>query len=204
MSFSEKAASWDTPQRVERAKLVAGEIRKTVGLRKSWNALEFGCGTGLVGFNLADELASITMLDTSEGMIAEVRRKAGNGGLSNVTAVNADIGTLVGKNTFDLIYSSMALHHVPDVHGMISTFKGLLNPDGVLCIVDLDTVSPAFHEDDAAFDGHHGFDQKELCGILESCGFTGCDAHTFLHDCKPGKNAGVEYSLFILKGDVRR
>ena len=200
MSFSEKAASWDTPQRIERAKLVADEIRRTVGLRRNWNALEFGSGTGLVGFNLTGELHSITMLDTSEGMIAEARRKAETGGVSNVTAINADIGTLVGKNTFDFIYSSMALHHVPDVKGMTSTFRRLLNPGGVLCVVDLDTVSPAFHENEAGFDGHHGFDQKELCGTLTSCGFTGCESHTFLRDRKEGKVESVEYSLFIMTG----
>ena len=198
MSFNDKASSWDTPQRIERAKLVADEIRKTVGLRRSWNALEFGCGTGLVGFNLAAELCSITMLDTSEGMIAEARRKVQSGGISNVTAVNAEIAALIGSRTFDFIYSSMALHHVADVKGMVSTFKRLLNPGGVLCIVDLDTVSPAFHENEAGFDGHHGFDQKGLCDTLASSGFTGCKSHTFLRSSKQGKEANVEYSLFIM------
>lgn len=204
MSFSEKASSWDTPQRIERAKLVADEIRKTADPRPEWNALEFGCGTGLVGFNLAGELHSITMLDTSEGMIAEVRRKAESGGFSNVTALNADIQSIAGSRTFDLIYLSMAMHHVPDTKTAVSIFARLLNPGGVLCIVDLDTVSPVFHEDDAGFDGHHGFDQDELRGILTSCGFTGCESHTFLHDRKQGKETGVDYSLFIIKGTLLR
>lgn len=200
MSFDQRASSWDTPERIERAALVAGEIRKTVPLRKEWNALEFGCGTGLIGFNLAGELAHLTMLDTAEGMIGEAARKADEGGFTNVETVNARIEELLGKQKFDFIFTSMALHHIPGTHGIAGIFRKLLNKKGVLCIVDLDTVSPAFHEHEAGFDGHHGFDQAELRGILEAEGFHSCASHTFLRAEK--KSGSVAYSLFILKAEV--
>ncbi len=69
MSFDKYAITWDTEKRVNRAKIIAEEISKTIQIKKRYNALEFGCGTGLVSFNLYDKFESITLVDISKGMI---------------------------------------------------------------------------------------------------------------------------------------
>ena len=201
MSFDQKASSWDTPERLERASLVAREIRREVSPGREWNALEFGCGTGLVGFNLADGLGSITMLDSSAGMIAEVIRKIGVLGAVNVSAVHAEIGELAEKGAdFDFIYSSMALHHVVDTAEIIGIFRRLLRPGGILCIVDLDTVDPAFHDSEPGFNAHHGFSQQELAAILTENGFRLCQSRTFFRDTKKKDTGDIPYSLFLMTG----
>ena len=200
-NFDAEAASWDTAPRIERARLVAGEIRRSIHLQKKWDALEFGSGTGLVGFNLADDLGSITMLDSSAGMIAEAKRKVGELGAKNVSALHAEIGTLAEEDRrFDFIFSSMALHHIPDTAGIIRTFRRLLRPGGILCVVDLDTVDPAFHGSESGFDGHHGFSRKELADVLTENGFCSCESHTFFRDTKKKEGGDVPYSLFLMSG----
>ena len=69
--FDERAATWDDdPVKKERAAAVAAGIRAMVALSPDMRALEYGCGTGLLSFELRHELGSITLADRSEGMLA--------------------------------------------------------------------------------------------------------------------------------------
>jgi ubiquinone/menaquinone biosynthesis C-methylase UbiE len=69
MNFNVQSISWDNEKRINRAKVIAAEIASATELEKSYSALEFGCGTGLVSFNLYDKLKNIVCIDTSKGMI---------------------------------------------------------------------------------------------------------------------------------------
>ena len=66
MSFDKYASKWDTDKRIKRAEEVATEIRKRLRRSEYNQALEFGCGTGLVSYNLIDMMNQITMVDTSK------------------------------------------------------------------------------------------------------------------------------------------
>lgn len=58
--FDIKAPNWDSdPAKVERARRVTEVIKKTIGLTKDMTAFEYGCGTGLLSFNLYPYLNSI-------------------------------------------------------------------------------------------------------------------------------------------------
>jgi ubiquinone/menaquinone biosynthesis C-methylase UbiE len=204
MSFNEKAASWDDESRIKRAGIIADEIRRTVPLEKTWTGLEFGCGTGLISFNLVRELKKITMIDVAEGMIEVCLNKIRSGGFGTVRALNTGIETLLEHGEqFDIIYSSMALHHVADTEGMIRKFKRALSCGGTVCIVDLNSVDSRFHESEPGFDGHNGFDQEELKGMLQSNGFQFCESHTFYSDTKRSDGEPVEFSLFIMTGRLK-
>lgn len=84
MDFSIEAANWDTERRAARAKIIAEEIRRAVKIEKHYTALEFGCGTGLVSFNLFDWFENITLVDTSKGMIDIVDQKIQGSPVKNI------------------------------------------------------------------------------------------------------------------------
>ena len=46
---------------------------------------------------------------------------------------------------FGLVASLLALHHVPDVDGILRAFHSTLEPGGILCISDLDLEDGSFH-----------------------------------------------------------
>ena len=53
--FDTAAITWDTKQqRVAQAKAIAKIIEQTIPLTQDIKALEFGCGTGLLGFDRAE------------------------------------------------------------------------------------------------------------------------------------------------------
>ena len=62
--FDKAAADWDKKQRrVELAKAIAAGISTPLPLHKEMQALEYGCGTGLVGLALAPRLGSLIAVD---------------------------------------------------------------------------------------------------------------------------------------------
>ncbi len=74
-SFDERARTWDDAKKIERAQKTAAGIRAAVPLSRDMNAFEHGCGTGLLSFELRNELGDITLADTSDGMLEVLREK---------------------------------------------------------------------------------------------------------------------------------
>ena len=65
--FDEEAGNWDAkPGRVAMALSIADRIKDEIPLSQSMNAMEFGCGTGLITMALVDHLKSITAADTAK------------------------------------------------------------------------------------------------------------------------------------------
>ena len=200
MNFDDYAQTWDTEKRIDRAKVIANEISDSLGIDRAYSAMEFGCGTGLVSFNLCDRFENITLIDSSKGMIDILNSKIEKYEVNNMNASLKDL--LKGDSldmTFDVIYSSMVLHHIPDTLAIIKTFYELLNTDGYLCIVDLDEEDGSFHKDFSDFDGHNGFNQEELKSLLASAGFNDIESSVFYYDEKMIEDEKVKYSLFLMK-----
>jgi len=70
---------------------------------------------------------------------------------------------------FDILYSLMTLHHIPDTDGILRRFRDVLAQRGILCVADLDTEDGSFHGD--GFDGHNGFDRATLRAKATAAGF---------------------------------
>lgn len=201
MSFDNYAKTWDTDIRLNRAKIIADAISGSIGINENYSAMEFGCGTGLVSFNLYNKFKSIALVDSSEGMIDILSSKINKYEITNMVPYHLDISS---KNIldmkFDVIYTSMVLHHISDTKTIIKKLHQLLNKDGYLCIVDLNEDDGSFHKTYSEFDGHNGFNQEDLKSILLSCGFTDIESNTFFNDEKIIDDQKVNYSLFLMTG----
>ncbi len=63
-NFDERAREWDSdPKKVERARAVAEAIRRSIPLSSGMNALEYGCGTGLLARYLVNAGYEYTGVD---------------------------------------------------------------------------------------------------------------------------------------------
>lgn len=200
MNFDDYAKSWDTEKRIERANRISEEIRKAIDISGNYNAMEFGCGTGLISFNLYDKFKTISLVDSSKGMIDILNSKIDKYKVNNIIPLHMDIANNEQINKkFDVIYNSMVLHHIHDTDLIIRKFYDMLNNDGYLCIVDLDKEDGRFHLNYPEFDGHNGFDQEKLKHILAKAGFKDIRSYTFYDDVKTIGDERIEYSLFLLK-----
>ena len=171
--FDQEAAQWDAnPGRVKLAGDVADAMIRAVSPAKDQDALDFGCGTGLVTLKLQPLVKSITGMDSSRGMLAALESKVAGQGLSNVRTQILDLeqgGKVEGH--YHLIVSSMTLHHVPDPAALISQLAGALLPGGTLAVADLDTEDGSFHGDNTGV-LHLGFDRARIKGLFERAGLS--------------------------------
>ena len=72
INFDSKAASWDTPEKIVRAKIFADKIISETAAGVG-SALEYGAGTGLVSFWLTKQFNHITLGDSSAGMLGQAQ-----------------------------------------------------------------------------------------------------------------------------------
>ena len=171
-NFDERAKDWDSdPKKVERARVVADAIRKAVPLSTNMNALEIGCGTGLLSFALQEDLGLITLADTSQGMLDVLSEKIAASGVTNMRPIRLDLSTdPLPAEKYHITYSLMVLHHIHDAKGILSKFHDVLEPNGYLLVADLDKEDGSFHTDGST-DVHLGFDQSEMQKWVEDAGF---------------------------------
>jgi ubiquinone/menaquinone biosynthesis C-methylase UbiE len=196
--FDSKARQWDeNPVFVERARKIADALRLLVPLSTAMSALDYGSGSGLLSFPLKDELGHITLSDTSAGMLEVVREKIAAQRVGNMTAIQADLSaTALPDTRFDLIYSSMALHHIPDTDAILTAFHAHLNPGGWLGIADLDQEDGSFHGIEV--DVHHGFDRHALAERLRQVGFTDVAYRTVFEIEKDQAEGKRAYPVFLM------
>ncbi len=171
-NFDERAKDWDSdPAKVERARDVANAIRNAIPLSTDMNALEYGCGTGLLSFALQSDLGQITLADTSQGMLDVLAGKISAAGVTNMHPVRLDLSTdPLPAERYQLTYSLMVLHHIHEAKDIINKFHALLGPNGYLLVADLDKEDGSFHTDGTT-DVHKGFARAELQSWVEAAGF---------------------------------
>lgn len=172
--FDEEAATWDDdPGHEERQQAVARSIRAAVDLSPGMRAVDVGGGTGRLSILLADRVGSVVVTDPSAGMVRVAGERIAEAGLGDrLSAVRADLTTDRLDGDFDVAWSSMALHHVPDLDALLRSVAELLVVGGRIAVADLDAdPDGAFHAEKVDFDGHDGFDRDQLADQLARAGF---------------------------------
>lgn len=198
MNFDFEAKSWENDGRIARAKVISEEIDKWLGDKINSTAMEFGCGTGLITFNLRNKFKDIMMVDNSTGMIEEVSKKIKNQNLNNIRTWCGDINEIDDKNKYDVIYTSMALHHIVNINKILEKLYNLLSLEGELYIVDLVEEDGTFHSSEKGFEGHNGFNQNDLMKTLKNIGFRDIRNKVFYKGSKRTEERNVDYELFIM------
>jgi 2-polyprenyl-3-methyl-5-hydroxy-6-metoxy-1,4-benzoquinol methylase len=177
--FDTAAATWDEkPQRVRLGREVAAAMAAALPLSREWDAMDFGCGTGLVTLNLAPLLGSILGVDSSANMVEQLGAKAAKQGCANVRAVRLDLehGELPDSR-YHLITCSMTMHHIPDPLPLLESLRSLLRPAGYIAISDLEAEDGSFHGDPVGV-FHNGFGHEQFRGLLRQAGFSGITIST--------------------------
>jgi 2-polyprenyl-3-methyl-5-hydroxy-6-metoxy-1,4-benzoquinol methylase len=200
--FNKEAAQWDAnPGRVKLANDVADAIIREAAPSPEMDALDFGCGTGLVTLRIQPLVRSITGADSASGMLAVLESKVKAQGLANVRTQLVDFekgGHVEGK--YRLVMSSMTMHHVKDTSALFRQWHGLLLPGGLLAAADLDTEDGSFHGNNTGV-FHLGFDREHLKRLLREAGFSGVrdvTAATVTRDVEGGGKR--DFPVFLITG----
>lgn len=190
--FEMIAQMYDTPERIQIAKLASDAIRGYVKDAKDKKAIDFGCGTGLVGMNLLDEFHSVLFLDTSLNMIEQVKQKIADLNIQNADTLCFDFEQDGLANVkADYIFMAQVLLHIPDVEVVLARLFDVLNEGGHVIIVD-------FNKNENVMSDlvHNGFDQAELTKMMTKIGYSDIQSETFYK----GSNLfmGQDATMFVL------
>jgi len=200
MHFDEESKKWDTEYRVQRAKKISAEIETYIGENSGLKAMEFGCGTGLISENLTDRFSNILMMDSSEGMISQLKLKIEKNNVKNMTPWCGDLFQFNDNEKFDVIYTSMVFHHVEELSKVTKKLYELLNKGGKLVVVDLCPDDGGFHNEIDGFSGHNGFELAEMSELLKSTGLEIMGSRIFYSGIKENEDKGQPYQLFSMCG----
>ena len=198
--FDKEAAQWDAnPGRVKLASDVAAAIIRAVKLTTDMEVLDFGCGTGLLTLKLQPLVKNITGVDSSRGMLGALQNKIEMEALNNVLTQFVDFEKNEhATGSYELIVSSMTLHHVPDTLALFKEWFSLLRPNGCACFADLDTEDGSFHGDNTGV-FHLGFEREKLQQFLHDAGFGDVRATTATSMSKEVAGQGMrEFSIFLI------
>jgi ubiquinone/menaquinone biosynthesis C-methylase UbiE len=198
--FDQDAANWDqVPGRVKVARDIAQSMIREITLTPEMDVLDFGCGTGLLTFALQPFVRSITGVDSSQGMLDVFKTKIKEQNLCNVKAnyLDLDRGDIL-KGSYNLIVSSMTLHHIRNITPLLKQFYSILLPSGQLAIADLDLDDGKFHSNnDGVF--HSGFDREDLRTIFIKEGFQSIQTRQAAAIEKPvGDGKNLIFTIFLM------
>lgn len=107
---------------------------------KKIKVIDLGCGTGTISKKIKEKYlcANITCLDFAENMveISKIKLKK----FSDIKYIIADFNNYHFEDTYDLIVSSLSLHHLVTDNDKIAFYKKIyetLNPDGIFINADV-------------------------------------------------------------------
>lgn len=190
--FEMIASRYDTSERIQIAKVSSDAIREYLVDTNSKNAIDFGCGTGLVGMNLLNDFNSMLFLDTSQNMINQINQKISDFNIQNVDTLcfdfeKEDLSDLLA----DYIFMAQVLLHINDVEFVLSRLFDVLKEGGHLLIID-------FNKNEKVVSDivHNGFNQAELTDIMTKIGYRNIQSRTFYKGSKIFM--GQDASMFIL------
>jgi len=189
--FNERAKEWDQlDRRVLGAQKIAQAIKEKIVLEKSMEILDFGVGTGLLGFEIAASVQQVYGVDTAEGMLKKLQEKNSKNKDKKIIPIHQDIIKVPLKQKFDGIISSMTLHHIEDIEAFFHTAYKLLKHNGFLALADLQSENGTFHSDNTTVH-HFGFSEKELYTTALQAGFTAPTIEKIHTITKPHGDFGV-------------
>jgi 2-polyprenyl-3-methyl-5-hydroxy-6-metoxy-1,4-benzoquinol methylase len=133
-SFWDKVAN--TYDKVEKKdeKIYINIIERTKKhLKISDTVLDYGCGTGLISNEIADDVKVIHAIDISSNMIGIAVKKAEARNIANINYAHSTIfDERYKRGSFDVILVFYVLHLLEDEQKVIKRINELLKPEGLI------------------------------------------------------------------------
>jgi 2-polyprenyl-3-methyl-5-hydroxy-6-metoxy-1,4-benzoquinol methylase len=198
--FSIKAKDWDTDTQIQRNRVMAQAILDSKLLpKKKLRVLDFGCGTGLLSSFILERAISLVGIDNTPEMIELFDRRFKSS--PQVRSVCIDLekknNALEGE-TFDLVVSAMAFHHLERPFEVLKLIKSSMGKDSHFYLFDLDQEDGSFHADPMAMGVHHfGFGIDTLDTWAKDLNFTSFQSSIVMSIEKNEKSYPLRMSVFV-------
>jgi SAM-dependent methyltransferase len=146
--FTRQAVPFANSPTIRNAEMLE-RIVAASGASSSDEALDVGCGPGLLACAFARRVRRVTGADVTAAMLQQARAEQRRLGLTNVRWVQADAACLPHRDgQFPIVISRLTFHHLIEPLAVLRDMVRVCRPGGRVVVVD---VSPAADKA-AAFD----------------------------------------------------
>ncbi len=162
-----------------------GLCRSLIQLLPRVRYADLGIGDGLLTMMLAGIAESVTAVDLSSEMLAQLSQSASSAGLDNIETVQGDIDSLpLPDESFDVVVLSQALHHSEHPERAMSEAVRILQPGGRLLVIDLLAHNEEWVRDKLQ-DRQQGFTEGKLEALLNGAGLEAIHIQRVARDPHP-------------------
>lgn len=135
-SYDENEKYWDSFEQ--------NYLKDHIKAVKGKKVLDAGAGTGRLSIRLFDAGADVTALDISPEMLSELNKKN-----PEIETVEGDLEHMpFADDTFDMVFSSLALVHLKKIEPFLDECYRVLKDDGKLVLVNVHYRKPMVLKDD--------------------------------------------------------
>ena len=114
---------------------ILGELPERCSL-----VVDVGCGTGELTAKLAHRAARVVGIDISAGAIRTARERNRSSAVDFKVAAVEELPAILGPDRCSAIIANRVLHHCGDMNGVVVDLVSLLEPEGKLVVLDLDST----------------------------------------------------------------
>jgi ubiquinone/menaquinone biosynthesis C-methylase UbiE len=197
-TFDERAGEWDKSGRINMAAAISGKMIDELKPDTNSAAADIGAGTGLISLEISKLVKSVTAMDASSGMLSVLDKKISSGGIKNVKTVVFDADKdEAPSGAFDLVVSSMAMHHFKDTGAFAAKVFRMLKPGGRIGIADLEKEDGSFHSANSDGVMHNGFEKNRLEGTFRNAGFKNIRFTTAYTE----RRGNTNFPIFLMTGE---
>ena len=143
-AYTIKGGRADAARLARQARVMAvatGAFLERVGVEPGRRCLDVGCGDGQVSLELARRVGPsgrVVGVDIDEDALEIARRSAEEAGVQAEFA-RAEATEPPERDSFDLAYARLLLHHLPDPVGALRAMRSAVRPGGWVAVEDLFT-----------------------------------------------------------------
>jgi len=187
--FHRIAHQYDSDAQIQLTEKIAEEIRAF--MTPAHRLLDYGCGTGLVGLQFADDVDQLILADAENEMLKIVQQKITSLDLKNAETMQLNVvEDSLPDIQVDTIIMSLVMLHVSDTQALLNQLFKLLQPGGQILIADFNQNDKVSHPLI-----HSGFTHETVKEKMEKAGFNKPSIHTFYQGEKLFMNQDA--SLFL-------
>ena len=123
--FDKMAMRYDSPERIQIATIISEAMRDKITVGERVKAMDFGCGTGLIGLNLHDEFDEWVFVASSKEMLSRVDEKLAALPIKARTLQIDLENTTAAQERFSCIVMAQVLLHIQDYQSVLKKLLDL-------------------------------------------------------------------------------